>query len=65
MGSLFGKTPKPEPIQAPPPPMEQAPSTMADPTRQRRAMAGAATMLTGPRGLAAPRSNSGNTLLGQ
>jgi hypothetical protein len=69
MGSLFGKTPKPQPIEMPPPPEVQAPSTLADPTRQRRALAGAlagGTLLTGPRGLSASgRGNSGNTLLGQ
>jgi hypothetical protein len=68
MGSLFGKTPKPQPIEPPPPPEVQAPSTLADPTRQRRALASQAggTLLTGPRGLVGgSRSTSGNTLLGQ
>jgi len=68
MGSLFGKTPKPEPIAAPPPPEIQAPSTMGDPARQKRAMAAGlagGTLLTGARGLSGTRATSGNTLLGQ
>jgi hypothetical protein len=64
MGSLFGKTPRPQPIEPPPPPELPAPSTLVDPTRQKRA-ASLPTLLTGPRGLSATRANSGNTLLGQ
>ncbi len=67
MGSLFGKTPQPDPIQAPPPPQIQAPSTIGDPAKQRRALAGPSTLLTSPLGLPGRRSSgsSGNTLLGQ
>jgi hypothetical protein len=64
MGSLFGKTPKPQEIQPPPPPQIQAPSTLADPTKRARAVAGP-TVLTSPLGLPGPGSNSGKTLLGQ
>jgi hypothetical protein len=63
MGSLFGKQPKIDPVEPPPPPEVQAPSTLVDPTRQRRAMA-SATLLTGPKGLQSATGGSGKTLLG-
>lgn len=66
MGSLFGKTPKPQEIQPPPPPMVPAPSTLADPTKRPRGIAAPSTVATSWTGLtAAGASAVGKTLLGQ
>lgn len=64
MGSLFGKQPKIQPVEPPPPPEVPAPSTLIDPTRQRRALAGA-TILTGSKGLQTVGGSAGKTLLGR